>query len=326
MAREANGSVILAEERFAADDLPAGEVVIRVTHSAVNYKDALALDPLGGVVRSYPSIPGIDVAGVVVTSESPEVPVGANVIAHGYDIGTGRHGGYAEYARYPAEYVVVLDVLTPREAVAIGTAGFTAAMSVRAIQHAGIAPERGPVLVTGATGGVGSFSIGFLAAAGYSVIASTGKPDLGDKLRALGAADVIGRIPAPDAKPRPLARGEWAAVVDCVGGGTLAHALSSTLPRGVVAASGLTGGAALPTTVLPFILRGVSLVGIDSVQLPIDERRSLWRRIETDMVPRGIEQLITEIGFGDVVRVAGELIAGTFSGRAVVTVGKETQR
>jgi len=292
-----------------------------VLYSSVNFKDALALTPKGGVVRDYPIVPGIDLTGEVVSSESPCFVPGDLVLAHGYQIGTGHHGGYAEYARLPADQVVALGALSPREGAAIGTAGFTAAMSVLALVGRGIKPPHGPIVVTGATGGVGSVSVDLLAAAGYQVVASTGKPEQADHLRALGASEVIGRLPAdPDAKPRPLGRTRWAAAVDCVGGATLADVLSTLEYGGAVAASGLTGGAALNTTVMPFILRGVSLLGIDSVQLPIEPRRELWAQLGGPLKPRHLDELTREVDVKDVVEVLDEVRAGRYFGRAVVKV------
>jgi putative YhdH/YhfP family quinone oxidoreductase len=243
------------------------------------------------------------------------------VLAHGYEIGTGRHGGYAEYARVPADWVVKLGSLSPHEGAAIGTAGFTAAMSVQALQRHGITPQDGPIVVTGATGGVGSVSVDLLAAAGYEVVASTGKPDAAARLKALGAAEVIGRLPEdPDAKPRPLGKTRWAAAVDCVGGATLADVLSTIRYGGAVAASGLTGGAGLQTTVMPFILRGVSLLGIDSVQMPIAPRRALWEELGSSLRPQHLSDVLHDVDAKDVVEVLDEVRAGKYSGRAVVRV------
>ncbi|MBN3513594.1 oxidoreductase [Mycolicibacterium nivoides] len=321
VARQDGDGIVAAVETLQESDLPAGEVTIRVLYSSVNFKDALALTPKGGVVRDYPIVPGIDLTGEVVSSESPYFVPGDLVLAHGYQIGTGHHGGYAEYARLPADQVVALGALSPREGAAIGTAGFTAAMSVLALVGRGIKPPHGPIVVTGATGGVGSVSVDLLAAAGYQVVASTGKPEQADHLRALGASEVIGRLPAdPDAKPRPLGRTRWAAAVDCVGGATLADVLSTLEYGGAVAASGLTGGAALNTTVMPFILRGVSLLGIDSVQLPIEPRRELWAQLGGPLKPRHLDELTREVDVKDVVEVLDEVRAGRYSGRAVVKV------
>ena len=322
VARQDGDTVTAAIETLDATDLQPGDVTIRIAYSSVNYKDALALTPRGGVVREYPLVPGIDLTGEVVESTSAEFPVGAKVLAHGYDIGTGRHGGYAEYVRLPAEQVVTLGSLTPREGAAIGTAGFTAAMSVQALVEHGITPDDGPILVTGATGGVGSVSVDLLAAAGYEVVASTGKPDAAEHLKKLGASEVIGRLPAdPDAKPRPLAKTRWAGAVDCVGGATLADVLSTLNYGGAVAASGLTGGAALNTTVMPFILRGVSLLGIDSVLMPIGPRRALWKQIAGVFRPPHLNDITHEVELADVVSVIDEVRAGRYSGRAVVRVG-----
>lgn len=321
VARTDGDDIVAKVETLPASELPAGEVTIRVLYSSVNFKDALALTPKGGVVRDYPIVPGIDLTGEVVSSESPDFAAGDLVLAHGYQIGTGHHGGYAEYARLPADQVVALGPLSPREGAAIGTAGFTAAMSVQALVRHGITPQDGPVVVTGATGGVGSVSVDLLAAAGYQVVASTGKADQADHLRALGASEVIGRLPAdPEAKPRPLGRSRWAAAVDCVGGATLADVLSTLEYGGAVAASGLTGGVALNTTVMPFILRGVSLLGIDSVLLRIEPRRELWAQLGGALKPRHLEAVTHEVDVKDVVGVLDEVRAGRYSGRAVVKV------
>ena len=321
VARQDDDGIRTAVETLEEAELPAGEVTIRVHYSSVNYKDALALTPKGGVVRDYPIVPGIDLTGEVVSSKSDEFSVGDLVLAHGYEIGTGRHGGYAEYARVPADWVVKLGALSPREAAAIGTAGFTAAMSVQALQQRGITPDDGPIVVTGATGGVGSVSIDLLAAAGYQVVASTGKPDAAERLKALGAGEVIGRLPEdPDAKPRPLGKTKWAGAVDCVGGATLADVLSTVSYGGAVAASGLTGGAGLQTTVMPFILRGVALLGIDSVLMPIGPRRALWEQLGSSLKPQHLSDVSHDVDVKDVVGVLDEVRAGKYSGRAVVRV------
>jgi acrylyl-CoA reductase (NADPH) len=324
VARKNDDRIEAAVETLEQSDLPPGEVTIRVDYSSVNYKDALAVTPNGGVVRDYPIVPGIDLTGEVVASESDEFAVGDAVLAHGYEIGTGRHGGYAEYARLPADWVVKLGSLSPRDGAAIGTAGFTAAMSVQALVDRGIAPDAGPIVVTGATGGVGSVSVDLLSAAGYQVVASTGKAELdgvADHLKSLGAAEVIGRLPAdPDAKPRPLGKTRWAGAVDCVGGATLADVLSTVKYGGAVAASGLTGGVALKTTVMPFILRGVALLGIDSVQMPIGPRRALWEQLGGSLKPQHLSDISHDVDVKDVVDVLDQVRAGKYSGRAVVRV------
>jgi acrylyl-CoA reductase (NADPH) len=321
VARQDDDRITTSVETLNRSDLPPGEVTIRVLYSSANFKDALALTPGGGVVRSYPVVPGVDLTGEVVESQSPDFAVGDQVLAHGYQIGTGHHGGYAEYARLPADQVVALGGLSPRDGAAIGTAGFTAAMSVQALISWGIQPGAGSVVVTGASGGVGSVSVDLLAAAGYRVVASTGKQSATDLLKELGAAEVIGRLPAdPDAKPRPLAKTRWAAGVDCVGGATLADVLSAVDYGGAVAASGLTGGAALHTTVMPFILRSVALLGMDSVQLPIGPRRELWHRLGTTLRPPHLDALTSEVDVKDVVGLLDRVHAGEYTGRAVVRV------
>ena len=321
VARESDGEITLSTEQVDDDFLPPGTVTIEVAYSSVNFKDALAVTPKGGVVREYPIVPGIDIAGTVTASADPAVAVGDQVVAHGYEIGTARHGGYAAYARVPGEWVVKLDGLTPKQAATIGTAGFTAAMSVQALLDRGLTPDAGPVLVTGASGGVGSVSVDLLAANGFEVIASTGKADAEDLLTSLGAASVIGRLPEdPEAKIRALDKQRWAAAVDCVGGKTLAYVLSTTQYGGAVAASGLTGGASLPTTVHPFILRAVSLLGIDSVLMPIERRRALWARLGADLRPSHLDDLTREVAIRDVAGVLDEIRAGDRTGRAVVQV------
>ncbi len=325
VAREDGDRITASVETLRHSDLPPGEVTIRVLYSSVNYKDALALTPRGGVVRSYPVVPGIDLTGEVVESQSPDFTVGEKVLGHGYQIGTGHHGGYAEYARLPADQVVALGALSPHDGAAIGTAGFTAAMSVQALIDWGLSPGEpgaGSVVVTGASGGVGSVSVDLLASAGYRVVASTGKEGAAGLLKELGAAEVIGRLPEdPDAKPRPLAKARWAAAVDCVGGATLADVLSAVDYGGAVACSGLTGGPALHTTVMPFILRGIALLGMDSVQMPIDRRRKLWTLLGDSLRPRHLDALTSDVDVSDVLDVVDQVRAGKFTGRAVVRVG-----
>lgn len=317
--QDADGEIVLRPELLDDSALPDGDVEIRVEYSSVNYKDALAVTPKAGVARSYPLVPGIDVVGTVSASTSPDFAVGDTVIAHGQDIGTGRHGGYAQRARYPADYLVKLSATSTADAAAIGTAGFTAAMSVNAVR-AHVDPADGPVLVTGATGGVGSISVDLLAGLGYEVVASTGKSAAHDLLRDLGAAEVIDRIPGPEDKLRPLGKAHWAAVVDCVGGKTLAYALSTMKYNGVAAISGLAGSPDLPTTVHPFILRGVTLAGIDSVLLPIDKRRAIWAQIESDLRPRHLQRLTRDVPVREVDAVLKTIIGGGVTGRTRVAV------
>ncbi|GAA4749244.1 acryloyl-CoA reductase [Gordonia alkaliphila] len=315
-----DGGIDLASEAVDIGFLPEGEVTIAVDYSSVNFKDALAVTPKGGVAREYPLIPGIDLTGTVRASSSPEFAVGDQVVAHGRDIGTGRHGGYAELAVVPADLVVKLAGLTTAEAGTIGTAGYTAAMSVERIVAHGITPADGPILVTGASGGVGSVSVDLLAAAGYEVVASTGKESAHDLLRELGAAQVIGRVPEAGEKVRALGKTQWAAAVDCVGGTTLAYVAGTLRYEGIVAASGLAGSADLPTTVHPFILRGVTLAGIDSVQQPSARRRALWARLGTDMKPRHLDAITTQVDVASLPGTLRDILSGSVTGRTRVRV------
>lgn len=304
-----------------ATDLAEGAAVA-VEWSSVNYKDALAARPKGGVARLSPLIPGIDLAGTLV-DDVGDLAAGAPVLAHGYDIGVARHGGFATYATVEQDWLVPLpDGLTAREAMTIGTAGYTAALSVIALEKHGIAPADGPVLVTGATGGVGSVAVDLLAGQGWEVVASTGKPEAADLLTDLGASSVIDRASLSEAGGRPLDKMEWIAAVDCVGGQTLANVLTKITNFGAVAASGLTGGADLPTTVLPFILRGVSLLGIDSVMTPPATRREVWKRLATDLRPRNLATIGSEVGLDGIDAVMDQLIDGKVTGRTLVDVSR----
>jgi acrylyl-CoA reductase (NADPH) len=305
---------------MSADELPAGEALIEVHWSSVNYKDGLASTPTGRVARISPMVPGIDLAGVL-TEDVDDLPAGTEVIAHGYEIGVSQHGGFAEYARVPAAWLVPLPAgLTSREAMIIGTAGFTAGMSVIALEQHGVIPSSGPVVVTGASGGVGSTAIGMLAHLGYEVVASTGKPESAAFLTSLGATSIVDRAELSELGKRPLEAMIWAGAVDSVGGTTLANVLKKIKYGGAVAASGLTGGADLPTTVLPFILRGVSLLGIDSVQAPIDRRRAVWARLASDLKPPTLATIGHTITLGELDAVLTDILNGSMTGRAVVDV------
>ena len=308
---------------LAAADLGTGEVTIRVHWSSVNYKDALATTADGGVARLSPLVAGVDLAGVVVAVDGEaKVKVGDQVLAHGGDIGTGRHGGYAHYCRLAASTVLQIPAgLTMREAMIIGTAGFTAAQSVHALERHGIRTDGGPVLVTGATGGVGSAAIGILAQRGYEVVASTGKSSETDFLLQLGATSVIERAETSAESNRPMEKERWGAVVDCVGGSTLAYAIRTLKYGGAVAASGLTGGASLPTTVLPFILRGVTLLGIDSVSIDMITREEIWHRCGADLKPRELDSIANEIGLDGLEAALTSVRAGNTRGRALVNLG-----
>jgi putative YhdH/YhfP family quinone oxidoreductase len=303
---------------MSADDLPTDGVLVQVQWSSVNYKDGLASTPAGRVARISPIVPGVDLAGVLV-EDAPGMPAGTAVIAHGYEIGVARHGGYAQYARVPAEWLVALPGgLSTRDAMVVGTGGFTSALSVIALQEHGVTPDSGPVLVTGATGGVGSTAVDMLSNLGYEVVASTGKPEEADFLTALGASSIIDRNVLSEEGRRPLEKTLWAGAVDCVGGVTLANVLKQIHYGGSVAASGLTGGPGLPTTVLPFILRGVNLLGIDSVEMPMERRRAAWARIATDLKPSGLDQIGHDVTLDDLDSVLTDILAGKARGRSVV--------
>lgn len=302
------------------EDLSTDGVLIEVEWSSVNYKDGLATSPKGKVARISPLIPGVDLAGTVVDSGGSRFAVGQKVIAHAYDIGVAHHGGYARYARIPTDWVLELpEGLTTRDAMVIGTGGFTSAESVMALLDRGLRPADGPVLVTGATGGVGSMAITMLAALDFEVVASSGKKEAEDYLRSLGAARVIDRAELSVEDPKPLGAMTFAGAVDCVGGVTLANVLKRLNYGAAVAASGLTGGAGLTTTVMPFILRGVALLGIDSVQLPMAQRVEVWRRLATDLRPAGIDRIGHEIGLNQLDAVLTAILKGEVTGRYVVS-------
>ena len=306
---------------FTASELGPGEVDIRVEWSSVNFKDGLASIPNGRVARIDPIIPGIDLAGVVVGSSDPSVVVGSPVLVNGNDLGTSHHGGYAEFARVPASWIVPLPAgLTARDAMAVGTAGFTAAMAVVALEGRGLQPGDGPVLVTGASGGVGSTAVALLADRGYEVWALTGKAAEHDRLRGLGAVGFLAREEAP-VEGKPLESERWAGAVDSAGAATLPYVLR-TLRRGAaVAACGNASGPALVTTVFPFILRGVALLGMDSVAMPLHERIDLWNRIATDLRPRSLGEGVTEIPLDGVTPALDAIVAGEARGRWVVRIG-----
>ncbi|MDB4867315.1 MAG: quinone oxidoreductase [Cohnella sp.] len=303
------------------EDLPAGELLIQVIYSSVNYKDALACTPNGSIVKHYPFIPGIDLAGIVVESEDDRFRKGDEVVVTSYELGVGHFGGFSRYARVPASWAVKLPHgLSLKEAMILGTAGFTAALSVHELQQTGIRPESGPVLVTGATGGVGSVAVAILSKLGFEVVASTGKTELHEDLLTLGAARVISREELIPEKPRALDKQLWAAAVDCVGGKTLSAILSSIRYGGAVAASGLTGGTLLETTVFPFILRGVRLIGVDSVHTPMDTRKQVWDRLAAEWKPKTLERMYTEISLEQIPVVVPSLLQGQSRGRILVKV------
>ncbi|NMO03536.1 oxidoreductase [Gordonia sp. TBRC 11910] len=317
-----DGQFTAGVQSLTFDDLPAGDVTVRVEYSSINYKDGLACLPESPVVASYPMVPGIDLAGVVAESNDPRFEVGQEVIAIGRDLGIAHFGGYAEYTRLPAAWLEPLPAgLTLKQAMMLGTAGFTAGLSIQRLEENGLVPGDGRVLVTGATGGVGSTAVNMLAGLGYDVSASTGKADEHDYLRSLGATEILGRDEVSAATGAPLEGERWAAGIDPVGGDTLAYLLRTTRYRGSVANCGLTGGPALTTTVLPFILRGVNLLGIDSVQCPPDVRARVWQRLASDLKPAGLADAIaTEVTLDEIPATAGSILAGAVRGRTLVSL------
>ena len=301
-------------------DLMPGDVTIAVDYSTVNYKDALAISGRAEIIRQFPLIPGIDLAGTVEASSYPGIAVGDRVVANSWGLSQTHHGGYAQKARVKGEWLVKIPApLSTKDAMAIGTAGYTAMLSVLALEHGGLTPQRGDVLVTGANGGVGSIAIAILSALGYRVVASTGRLAEADYLRKLGAADVIDRwtLSEPGA---PLAGERWAGVVDSVGSHTLANALAQTQYRGVVTACGLAQGRDLPGSVLPFILRNVTLAGIDSVNAPQGARIEAWSRLARDLELNKLALTTRTVGLADVPEVVGRMFEGKVQGRTVVDV------
>jgi acrylyl-CoA reductase (NADPH) len=301
--------------------LPGGDVTVRVSHSSINFKDALAITGRGPIVRAFPMVPGIDFAGSVEHSQTPELVAGQLVIGNGFGIGETRWGGLAELARVPLRCVIPLPTrLSPREAMALGTAGFTAMLSIMTLERHGLTPEQGPVLVTGASGGVGSFSIALLARLGYQVMASTGRLGETPYLKRLGAGEILdrGELSAPG---RPLGKERWAAAIDSVGSQTLANVCASTQHRGAVAACGLAQGMDFPATVAPFILRGVSLLGIDTAQSPRAERLLCWERLASLVEPTWLSDIARDIPLGAAIEQSTELLDGRVRGRLVVDLG-----
>lgn len=305
--------------------LPEGDVTINVSHSTLNYKDALATTGKGPVVRTFPMVPGIDLVGTVEHSESTKFKIGDSVLLNGFGVGETHCGGLAQKARLKSEWLIPLpSAFTPRQAMAIGTAGYTAMLCVIALEKHGITPEKGDILVTGANGGVGSFSIAILAKLGYRVIASTGRVDQAEYLTKLGAAEIIDRNTLSE-PGRPLGKERWAAAIDSAGSHTLANVCAGIQYGGVVAACGLAQGMDLPVTVMPFILRGVTLAGIDSVMRPLEDRIEAWQRLAITLDPKVFDDISTEIGLAEVVETAQNLIAGKVRGRVVVDINKQSK-
>jgi acrylyl-CoA reductase (NADPH) len=302
------------------DDLMPGDVTVAVSHSTVNYKDGLAITGRAPIARKYPMIPGIDLAGIVEESSHPEFKPGDKVLLNGFGLSETHYGGYSELARVKGDWLVPLPpAFTAAQAMAIGTAGYTAMLCVLALEDAHVTPAKGAIVVTGANGGVGSVAVAVLAKLGYRVIASTGRPEEADYLKSLGAAEIIPRAELAG-DPRPLAKERWAGGVDSVGSKTLANVIAATSYQGAVAACGLAGGMDLPTSVAPFILRGISLLGIDSVQMPKPRRIQAWNRLAKDLDPATLAAMTQTIPLSGVRQAAEDILAGKVRGRLVVEI------
>lgn len=302
------------------NDLMEGDIVVAVSHSTVNYKDGLALSGRSPIVRKFPMIPGIDLAGTVETSGNPNFKPGDKVLLNGYGLSETHFGSYSEYARVKGEWLVPLPKeFTPAQAMAIGTAGYTSMLCVLALEDAGMTPEKGPIVVTGASGGVGSVAIAVLAKLGYRVIASTGRKEEEPYLKSLGASEIIDRSEL-SGEPKMLGKERWAAAVDSVGSKTLANVIASTQYGGVVTACGLAQGMDLPTSVAPFILRGISLLGIDSVHMRHERRLQAWKRLARDMDVKKLASMTSTIKLADVKQAANDILAGKVRGRIVVEI------
>lgn len=303
------------------DDLPQGDVLIRVRYSSLNYKDALSAIGSPGVTKKFPHVPGIDAAGTVVTSKVSQFQVNQEVIVTGFDLGMNTWGGFADYIRVPAEWVVPLpEGMTLRESMIFGTAGFTAALCIDALQKNNVTPDSGEVLVTGATGGVGSIAVSILAKLGYFVVAVTGKKTQHDYLKSLGASLVISREEANDNGRKPLLKERWAGVVDTVGGNTLATIIKSTKYCGCITACGLVGGADLMISVYPFILRGVRLVGIDSVNCPLPTRLMIWEKLASDWKVLNLNEMVITVNLDRLPDKIDAILKGESVGRVLVTL------
>ena len=303
----------------STDDLPEGELLVKVAYSSLNYKDAMSAKGLPGVTRNYPHTPGIDAAGVIVESTDSGFAEGDEVIVIGYDLGMNTAGGYGQYIRVPANWAVKMPAgLDAREAMIIGTAGFTAALCVDKIEQMGAQPSDGPVVVTGATGGVGSVAVALLAKLGYDVVASSGKAEKDDYLKSLGAGSVISRADLSEENKRPMAAETWAHGIDTVGGEILSNVIKGLKYGGSVAICGLVASPAFSTTVLPFILRNVNVLGVDSVELPLAKKQEIWHRLATDLKLDTLDKMTTEVALDGLSDVIDSIIQGGVSGRTLV--------
>ena len=318
---EDSGKTSASVQELGVDDLPHAEVTVAVEYSTVNYKDGLCIGPGGGLVRKYPHVPGIDFAGTVESSEDDRCKPGDKVVLTGWRVGEAHWGGYSQKARVNADWLVPLpDGLDTRQAMAVGTAGFTAMLAVMALEDHGLTPGHGPVLVTGAAGGVGSVATAILANLGYEVAGVTGRPETGEYLKSLGATQIVAREEINETVKRPLESETWAGCVDAVGGAMLARVLGQMKYGGSVAAVGLAGGAALPATVIPFLLRGVNLLGIDSVMQPYENRLRAWERIATDLPMDKLEAMVQPAALSDLPQLGTDILKGQVKGRVVVDV------
>ncbi len=321
LLEEADGKVTASIQELEDERLPEGDVTVKVEHSTLNYKDGMVIKGIGRLVRSYPHVSGIDFAGTVEDSNHADFKPGDWVVLTGWRVGEMHWGGHAQKARVKGDWLVPLpDGLTSKRAMAIGTAGFTAMLAVMALEDHGLAPDGGEVLVTGAAGGVGSVAVSVLAKLGYNVAASTGRAETHGYLKDLGAATIVDRQELAEPTKRPLDKERWAGCIDSVGGSTLARVLTQMSYRTSVAAVGLAGGNQLETTVLPFLLRGVNLLGIDSVMCPQPRRKEAWRRLTHDLPMDLLDSMISDAGLSDLPRLAGEILKGQVRGRTVIDV------
>jgi acrylyl-CoA reductase (NADPH) len=319
--KDDDGKTSAAVREIALDQLPEGDVTVAVEYSTVNYKDGLCIGPGGGLVRNYPHVPGIDFAGTVEHSDSDRYQAGDKVVLTGWRVGEGHWGGYAQKARVKADWLVPLpEGLSTREAMAVGTAGFTAMLAVMALEDHGLKTGNGPVLVTGAAGGVGSVATAILAALGHEVAAVTGRPETADYLKSLGASQIVAREELNETVKRPLEKELWAGCVDAVGGDMLARVLGQLQYGASAAAVGLAGGAQLPASVVPFLLRGVNLLGIDSVMQPYDNRLRAWQRVRADLPMAQLESMIQTATLADLPELGAAILKGQVKGRVVVDV------
>ncbi|CUH68789.1 Acrylyl-CoA reductase AcuI [Thalassovita gelatinovora] len=320
--KDEDGKTHAGVKQIGLDDLPQADVTVAVEYSTVNYKDGLCLSPNGGgLVRHYPHVPGIDFAGTVETSDDDRYKPGDKVVLTGWRVGEAHWGGYSQKARVKADWLVPLpEGLSPKQAMAVGTAGLTAMLSVMALEDHGLRDKHGPVLVTGAAGGVGSVATAILAHLGYEVAGVTGRPETEDYLRGLGASQIVARAELAEAIKRPMESETWAGCVDAVGGEMLARVLGQMKYGCSVAAVGLAGGAALPTTVIPFLLRGVNLLGIDSVMQPYENRLRAWNRVVTDLPMDKLEAMVQPATLADLPKLGADILKGQVKGRVVVDV------